>query len=235
MTAGSWLVQVARGRAGSIAVVLLVAANLVPLAGVLWFGWDVGTILYAYWIENGIVGLLNVPKMLMARGRGPLATVGAADGICGRGILVGFFLVHYGIFWVVHGVFVSVLAQGNFLAFGFGNPIATVLSDRGLLLAAAALLVSHMASFVLNYIGRGEYKTATVGGQMFAPYVRVFVLHIVVILGGAVLIGLRQPVVLVVLLVVLKTAIDLGLHLREHRARAASAGSAPPPPSAGVV
>ena len=84
-----------------------------------------------------------------------------------------------------------------------------------------------MASFLLNYVGRGEYKNATVGGQMFAPYLRVFVLHIVIVLGGAVLIGIRQPVFLVALLVVLKTAIDLGLHLREHRARPASAASAP--------
>ncbi len=49
-------------------VVVLVLANLVPVIGVLFLGWDVATILVLYWIENGIVGLLNIPKILLARG-----------------------------------------------------------------------------------------------------------------------------------------------------------------------
>ena len=48
------------------AVVALVAANAIPLAGVLWFGWNVWTILIVYWLENGIVGVYNVLKMLKA-------------------------------------------------------------------------------------------------------------------------------------------------------------------------
>ncbi len=51
--------SLARRVAGSspVAVAALIVANLVPLAGVLLFGWDVMTILVLYWIENGIVGL----------------------------------------------------------------------------------------------------------------------------------------------------------------------------------
>ena len=51
------------------AVVALVAANAIPLAGVLWFGWNVWTILIVYWLENGIVGVYNVLKMLKAEAR----------------------------------------------------------------------------------------------------------------------------------------------------------------------
>ena len=50
------------------AVVALVVANSIPLVGVLFFGWDVWTILIVYWVENGIVGVFNVLKMWLAEG-----------------------------------------------------------------------------------------------------------------------------------------------------------------------
>ena len=97
-------------------VVLLVLANLLPVFGVLLLGWDVAAILVLYWIENGIVGALNVPKILLARG--PLSVAmpslaqveGAALNVslprATPLVLAPFFLVHYGMFWLGHGIFV---------------------------------------------------------------------------------------------------------------------------------
>ena len=45
---------------------VLVAANLVPLAGVLFFGWSVFATLLLFWVENVIVGGFNVLRMLWA-------------------------------------------------------------------------------------------------------------------------------------------------------------------------
>ena len=102
------LYQVASAPA---AVALLVASNLLPLVGVLFWGWNLWSIIILYWIENGIVGALNVPKMLLARAErlraGPL----------GRVLMTGFFCVHYGIFWFVHGIFVWLFLP---LFAGFG-------------------------------------------------------------------------------------------------------------------
>ena len=41
------------------AVVALVVANAMPLLGVLFLGWSVWTILIVYWLENGIVGVVQ--------------------------------------------------------------------------------------------------------------------------------------------------------------------------------
>ncbi|HXG26798.1 MAG TPA: DUF6498-containing protein, partial [Candidatus Binatia bacterium] len=57
-----------RQTATSRSAILLVLANIVPLVGVAFFGWSLLTILVLYWLENGIVGLWNVPKILMAQG-----------------------------------------------------------------------------------------------------------------------------------------------------------------------
>ncbi|MEE4380730.1 MAG: DUF6498-containing protein, partial [Pseudomonadales bacterium] len=76
-----------------IALVSLVLVNLLPLAGVLFWDWHVGALLVLYWSENVILGACTIVKMLAA---GPV-----------RGLFTAaFFLVHYGGFCAVHGVFV---------------------------------------------------------------------------------------------------------------------------------
>ena len=212
------------------AIALLIASNLLPLVGVLFWGWSLWSILILYWIENGIVGVINVPKMLMARGGGS-----GESGSGGRLFLTGFFCIHYGIFWIGHGVFVllflpafagfrSVVESGATFAPG-GLEIPGGFTDQAtasglrvdvLVWGALALLVSHLASFFLNYIGRREYLSKSIGAQMFAPYARVVVLHLTILFGAFVAVFLGQPIGLLVALIVLKTALDLALHLREH-------------------
>ncbi len=215
MASTGWFARV-RAIVGStwISLALLVLVNLLPLAGVLFLGWDVATILVAYWLENGIVGILNVPKMaLAARAGGEVATTALP-------VRTLFFAVHYGIFWVVHGVFVLVLTGA--VVVSVLDPVGFALADPYILLVAAGLLVSHLVSFVLNYVGRREYQHTSLDAQQLQPYGRVLVLHMTVLLGGFAVLALGQPVGLIVLLVVFKTIVDLVFHLWEHR-RAAPA------------
>ena len=191
------------------------------------FGWDVALVLIVYWLENGIVGLLNVPKILLAQGK-PDGT--SVNGHSGNAILAAFFLVHYGLFWIIHGVFVFAITGYSDPGFvELADPVRTVLNDPGLLFAAAVLFISHGTSFLLNYIGRGEYRQASPGSQMWAPYPRMFVLHITIVFAGVFVIGMNQPEFAVALLVVLKTAFDLVLHLRDRR-RAPSLSAPGPSP-----
>ena len=76
-----------------VALAILIAVNALPLVGVLLWGWNLWSILVLYWLENGIVGLLNVGKIALAQGWGGAA---AAAKI----VLVPFFLFHYGLVWV---------------------------------------------------------------------------------------------------------------------------------------
>jgi hypothetical protein len=100
---------------------------------------------------------------------------------------------------------------------------------------AVGLALSHGASFVFNYVGRREYLTVSPTGQAFAPYARLVTLHLAIILGAFVSLSLGGPLGAVIVLVLLKTAIDLALHIREHRTAqarvSATPGSNPPPPT----
>lgn len=194
-----------------LAVVLLIAANLVPLAGVLFFGWNILTILALYWVENGIVGAFNVARI--AHAVGPDDKSGPATGQNSRAYMVPFFVLHYGLFWVVHGVF--VFALGAFAPSAAADYYEQF-SPIGVVLGAVALAISHGASYVRNFIGRGEYRRTSPRSQFWQPYPRLLVLHITILGGAFLLISFDQPVLLIALLVVLKTVIDLVLHLRAH-------------------
>ncbi|MEA2577035.1 MAG: hypothetical protein QOD78_623 [Chloroflexota bacterium] len=228
------------------AVVALVVANAIPLFGVLFLGWNVWMILIVYWLENGVVGFFNVLKILRAEGAIVPSSGWTMNGrpmsAVGRGAIAGFFLIHYGIFWVVHGVFVLTLpmfagvlsefsqptlfikSEGQFLDGVYAGPVldpgtnlASGVQFGPIVLAVFALALSHGLSFWFNYLGRGEYRRTSPAAQMFAPYGRLFVLHITIILGGIAIAITGAPAAAVAVLVVLKTAMDIGFHLAEHR------------------
>lgn len=171
---------------------------------------------------------------------GTSGTSGASDAgaarlatVVAKVLTVPFFVFHYGAFWFGHGMFVW-LALPMFFEPGMGGPggqggpdlEASVLADLPVILVAgAALFVSHGASFVLNWLGRGEFRTATVNGEMSAPYGRVIVLHLTIILGAFAVALLGAPVWALVVMVVLKTGLDLGAHVRD-RERATGRGRA---------
>lgn len=217
------------------AVVALIAANAIPLIGVLSFGWNVWTILIVYWLENGIVGAFNIAKM--AKAEGDATDVANSIRINGRPAssmakagLIPFFVMHYGIFWAVHGVFVLTLPVFGSMGPDGGPDMVDGFSPATIPLAVVALTISHAVSFWFNFLGAGEYRRVTAAGQMFAPYGRLVVLHITIILGGAAIAFTGAPAAAVVILVVLKTLLDLGFHLAEHRKVAAL----PPATVAGV-
>ena len=197
------------------AVIALIVANLVPLIGVLFFGWSVWNILIVYWLENGIVGAFNVLKMATATGvpEPQGTTVNRQARGNSKASLIPFFVIHYGIFWVVHGIFVFTLP---FLFTGAPGSESGV--DPGaILLAGIALAISHGVSYWWNFLHGAEYRRVSAAQLMFAPYGRLLVLHMTIILGAVAIGTTGAQSAAVAILVAIKIAIDLALHLAEHR------------------
>jgi hypothetical protein len=195
-----------RLRASTLA---LVTANLMPLLGVLAFNWNVTPIMIFYWAENLVVGFYNVLKMRRAQG----SVAGSGTTLNGRTVqqsdrraMIVFFVVHYGMFTFCHGIFVLVM-------FGAGH--RAVLPDLGL--ALLFLTFSHGVSYRRNFIGRGEYQRVAFTSLFWQPYSRVVVMHLTILAGGAWAQAKGSPVYALLVLVGLKTAIDLALHLLERR------------------
>src|SRR5215218_6748545 len=96
----------------TLSALFLIAVNTVPLLGVLIFDWSLFSIVFLYWIENGIVGFFNVLKIAWARkpasSEGRFTINGRPAGRASKLFIIPFFIFHYGMFWTVHGVFVIV-------------------------------------------------------------------------------------------------------------------------------
>lgn len=181
-----------------LSILFLIGANLIPLIGVLSWGWSVGAVLLAYWIESAIIGLLNIPR------------IWAAQGSAGNKLFTSaFFTVHYGGFAAAHLVFLTNV-------FGASEPIAALTVGGAMMWTAISFFISHFVSLIMR-LYRREFKDSVPTVQLFAPYSRVMVMHIVVLFGAFLIELLGSPIYAVLLLVVIKTVIDLAAHLREGR------------------
>ena len=186
--------------------VALIAANLLPLAGVLLFGWDLAAVMVLYWAESAVIGFYTILKMCVVGKLGALFTV-------------PFFVGHFGAFMAAHFAFVYAL----FVHGGGQIPRDAGAYDelRTIFLplwpALAALAVSHGISFFLNFIGNREYAGNSTSALMAAPYKRIIVMHVTVILGGWIVLALGTPAPALLVLVVLKLIVDMRAHRREHR------------------
>jgi len=203
---------------------VLVAVNLGLIFGVVAWDWQVFDIVFLYWAENLVIGVINVLKMIAASPVGALQGSGgrfAAQSVAGNALkffLVPFFIVHYGGFCYGHGIFIFSLFHDNGLAGGVsGIEHAGRLLNGNMLLAVSLLAASHLFSFVRNYILGGEYRNTNAAALMMRPYGRIVALHITIIFGGFLTMAFGSPVGLLVILMVLKTAVDLGMHQSERR------------------
>jgi hypothetical protein len=209
----------------------LVLANLVPLAGVLFLGWDALALLLLYWLENLVIGAFTLLRMLRAGGVKALG-IGA------------FFAFHYGFFCAIHGVFVlSISAIGSDT-----DPAASLFPDDGLLalfpfmllanligwihaqmpallfLPMLGFVVSHGLSFIEYQLNRGEDEGRSAQQIMGDPYRRIVLMHVAILAGAGLIVsaGAGSAVPMLLALVALKTVLDLAQHRREHRRRAAA-------------
>ena len=194
----------------SVSAAVLVAANLVAVYGIFAFGWDVFPLILLYWIENVIIGVLNVARMLAVDPEDRAAWLAKLG-------LVPFFCVHYGMFTAIHGSLLLAFF-GDYASEGFSPvPAASqAVLDYGLGIGVAAIAASHLFSFLWNYLYRGEFRHASLSELMEQPYRRVVLLHLVILLGGFAVAALGSPLWALVPLVAVKVVLDVRSHLRER-------------------
>jgi hypothetical protein len=188
-----------------VSAAALVAANLVPLAAVALGWWSTYEVMLLFWAENVVIGLVQVLRFgTLAVLRGMVAALGVAV----------FFTLHYGLFTLVHGMFVlSLFAPED----GWDAAAGLLFSLDGLLFGLLALGASHLVSFVVNFLHGGEYRQAAPEALMMEPYGRIVVLHLAILFGGFATTLLGAPAAVLVVLVLLKIGFDLRAHLAAHR------------------
>jgi hypothetical protein len=174
-----------------------ILANLVPLVGVLFFGWNAWWLLALYWIENAAVWVLTTAKILFSTSGVETRT---------KCLIAAVFAGFYGFFLFIHGVFVFAFGQ----VFGERGELLEVFQHPWMAWFGVLSLVGGLAyQFVEGYLIRGEGRDRPL--QAIAEHAgpRMIVLHLTLIFGGWVLLALGSPVGLVAVMVLLKTAAEV--------------------------
>lgn len=189
----------------------VLAVNLIPVFGVLFWGWSAGLLMLAYWLENVVIGVFNGARIVASA---------AASGVAGLASLIvvlPFYTVHYGMFCAVHGVFVwAMFGQGLENVSGVPDPfnigpfVTGLFAAEPTLWASLATMIGWQILLFAIYLYRREYRDTDPMSQMMAPYGRVVVLHMTIIFGSFIVLSLGQPVFAVALLALLKTSLELG-------------------------
>jgi hypothetical protein len=204
----------AQRRMPLVSMLALVAANMLPLVGVVSGDWTLADVMVLFWAESAIIAFYTLLKIAMvAKWWAPFPGL--------------FFTSHFGGFMAIHFLFIYELFVRGINATGSEPGAMEVITSlfTDLHPALLALFASHGISFALNFIGRREYEGARLADLMREPYGRVILMHFTIILGGGLVMLLQNPVPALVLLIVLKVAADLRAHFAERNLKKRDRGN----------
>jgi len=190
-------------------IVQIAIYSLFPLAGLLFFGWDWRQILILFWLENITVGIKTVIGMARTNSSPSAVTspeggeqTGPINQVAKLGSIV-FFVVHYGMFTFVHGIFVFALVSGVFLTEVSQQSSAPVDMVMVYVLWTIVSLVQIVSLF------KQPAPTSSIAQQFSSPYSRIVPLHIAVILGAFAIVLFNLPTGVAIVLIVMKLIFDI--------------------------
>lgn len=217
----------------NLSIVLLVAANLLPIVGVVFWGWDAFVLLMLYWLETAIVGFWTAARIVVS----PTAVDvngKRLDGmsLTGRVAVAAFITVHAGIFMIVHFVFLWALFSGEWAdrIHGPGDFVREMVVGTDLWIPLALLFVVRGAPVVgppirrrLGMIVPESADRPSAENPVLGLYVRIFVMQATIIIGAWFAILAGDSIAPLVLLVVLKTVVEVFYDAIMRRAEAGEA------------
>lgn len=194
---------------------VILAVDLFPIIAVLTLGWGAVPLVFLYWLENLIVGAVALARMIGASVSNGIA------GLFGIAFIGPFFIVHYGMFCFVHGVFVSVFASmGSAADMGFPSPMGLIeqalASGANMPTFVLAIVAVQIVLFIQDFILRGEYRKTTIQAEMTAPYARIVVLHIGIFAGAFAMAAMGEPMLGILALILLRALWGVLLTVRRR-------------------
>lgn len=196
-----------------VSLALVLVSNLLPLVGVL-AGWmSFADVFVLYWLETALLGLFAVVRIATATGD-PRQTRAS------RLKTAAVFVLHFGSVVTLLGFIVAWMVGA---AVDMGEQAAAdgmtwfadppTLGWGSWILAGVGMVLCHVWMLAAYWFGREERRLYSSWQCMWAPYPRVLVLYpfYAMNIWILVILVLFAPVLLVVLLVAMKTALDLVL------------------------
>lgn len=179
------------------ATLAILAANFLPLAGVLFFGWSLFQVMLLFWADNVVIGLYMALRVRLTYRTWPVGRGYGSIEYQIRGALFGLFA--YFLFSFIHGLFLVLIFQdtGSLKRADFAVALLALVASRGFDLYATL--------------------RSPANAKRNDEFVRVVVLHVGLVGGAFLAVWLGTPVAVLALLVVLKAASDIFARARGRR------------------
>ena len=202
-------------------IALALGVDLLPVIGVLVYGWGAAPLVMLYWLENLIIGAATLIRILVSGFQ-----FGGPVGLLTSSFLAAFFTLHYGLFCLVHGVFLIGFLPGLDID-QMATPSPEMLSGMvqtllaqwpGLSWIVAAYIFWHGLNLTLEMVDLDVKNRGDLVSAMFAPYGRIVVMHIGIFAGAYALVALGDPMAGVLALISLKAVVTLAWNIyRRYR------------------
>ena len=171
------------------------------------------TVVFAYFLETIIIGIIHLVKLGLVSGYGQKSS--NAQSLFSGIPLMLFFLLHYGLFVAIQSIFAFTLFQGSVSGLKDGFHLiynySFILGSTGMPIILTSIFVNNLSYFYTNFLRNGKYKEYAPGDIMMKPYVRIFIQQFVVILAFFFFIIFNSGVVAAVLLILFRLVVDLVL------------------------
>ncbi|HSP86938.1 MAG TPA: DUF6498-containing protein [Ignavibacteriaceae bacterium] len=188
----------------------IIAMNLFPILGVIFWNWDPVSFVFIYIAETIIIGVINFFKILFSK-----AKVQDKSGKTVQIPLLGnlfiglFFLFHYNAFnYGQIELFSSFSGSGSsveqFINYFFNDDILTI--------ALLIIIISNIASFFFDYVKGKQYEFIPSLIFLFLPYPRIMIQQFVGIFGAFFVMMFNLPIIFLILLQICKTGAELFSH-----------------------
>lgn len=205
----------------------VVAANLVPLIGALFFGWDAAEVAFMYWLETAVIGVMQLIRMIVtpnlvndrfrqmlaeddreraldAYERSPKATL-----IFFRLFIPPFFAFHYGFFIFIQGSLLFALLNQQE---GIGEITRSFLERSSVQTGLGSIALGHLTRLGWEILVEKNHLKDSVLLLLIGPYKRIFIQQLVVIIGAPLLLAFQAPAAMLALLIGLKTWVDFQVY-----------------------
>lgn len=202
--------------------------SLVLAAGLFWGHWNPLVVVFGYFLETIVVGMVHVAKMSSVLRFGQAQRRAMQSGGISENAFTGlfgivFFVVHYFFFVFVQSVFVFSFFSPA--AFGFADGFkvfrnyALLLQRPDMQLVLGIVVATQLGAVVKNFYLPRKYDVYTLEQLFLQPYLRIFVQQVATILTGFIMLLLGAPMATAVLLIVVRLVVDCCLAAAKNNER----------------
>jgi hypothetical protein len=200
---------------------MLLACNVVALVFAFFNPPVSVAVLFLYWAESVVIGMLNVVKLYylpqMAMGASEYAALSPGLKLAAKSVGPGAFFLGYG--FLVFVVFGMLVQLGEHEMKGRGERGYDVAGHlAGFWFPVLLVAAGHVVSFFRNFLGKREYIGRSWEDQMQRPFKRVIVMFLVMFGACGVIIAVGLPEIGLVLFVPFMLIASLEAHFRERAA-----------------